>query len=111
MVKINETHTAINLRRILYACLEDYKISLSQVISVTTDNGSNMTCMVKILMEPDITSALESITLGSEEQAQLIDQYPDENIEYVSNIEWCLPYFASRLLLLLICRRQSELGQ
>lgn len=49
MRELNESHTADYLSNILEAVLAEYEVELAQVISITTDNGSNMLAMVKDL--------------------------------------------------------------
>lgn len=49
MKELNEAHTAEYLSSILLQVLGEFEIDLSQVISITTDNGSNMLAMVKDL--------------------------------------------------------------
>lgn len=47
MIELKQAHTAEYLADILVDALNEYGISLNQVISITTDNGSNMVCMTK----------------------------------------------------------------
>lgn len=49
MRELNSAHTAEYLGNVLQDVLNEYGVSLSQIISVTTDNGSNMLAMVKDL--------------------------------------------------------------
>lgn len=49
MKQLYQSHTAEHLSCILQQVLGEYEIDLEQVISITTDNGSNMLAMVKNL--------------------------------------------------------------
>lgn len=47
MRELNQSHTAEHLAKELLKILAEYDINLDQVISITTDNGTNMLAMVK----------------------------------------------------------------
>lgn len=49
MKELHQSHTAKYLSSVLQQVLNEYEIDLPQVISITTDNGSNMLAMVKDL--------------------------------------------------------------
>lgn len=47
MRELKKSHTAIYLADVLLEVLSEYEITLEQIISITTDNGSNMVAMVR----------------------------------------------------------------
>lgn len=70
MRELKQSHTAIHLADVLLKILAEYEIALKQVLSITTDNGSNMLAMVKevehILLE--MRDGIGSQSPGCEEQ-------------------------------------------
>ena len=44
-------HSAINLKKLVLECLQKYNIYPRHIYSVTSDNGSNLIKMVKIMDE------------------------------------------------------------
>lgn len=73
MCELNQSHTAVYLSDVLQEALTEYEIDLSQVISITTDNGSNMLAMVK-----DLENRLFEDT---DEQDQNNNQNADSSID------------------------------
>lgn len=54
MIDVNFlAHTAKNIKSMLKECLEEYKISHGQVISITSDNAANMLAMSNLFTEED----------------------------------------------------------
>ncbi len=51
MKELTESQTGLYLKRQILETIEQYGISISQIYSVTTDNGANMLNAVKRLME------------------------------------------------------------
>lgn len=49
MIQLTHSHTGANVRDEILACLNAFEIKPSQVVSVTSDNASNMLAMVKLL--------------------------------------------------------------
>lgn len=47
MSEMNISHSSINLKNLIMHRLEHYAINIAQVISITTDNASNMIAMLK----------------------------------------------------------------
>lgn len=47
MILLNESHTAVNIKNKILACLQLFEIKPAQIISITTDNASNMLAMIK----------------------------------------------------------------
>ena len=72
-----ESCTSDYLITILKDVLKDFKIPLSRVFCITTDNGSNMIKAVK-LMQEDINWPLEVIDV---DQVPIIDEVEDDNFE------------------------------
>lgn len=48
MIQLTSSHTAVNINAEIISCLQKFDIKPSQVISITSDNASNMLAMVKI---------------------------------------------------------------
>lgn len=63
MKELNRAHTAEYLSSILLQVLDEFEIDLSQVINITTDNGSNMLGMVK-----DLENKLFGVTNHQEDE-------------------------------------------
>lgn len=47
MILLCESHTAENIKNKMLACLKIFDIKASQIVSITTDNASNMISMIK----------------------------------------------------------------
>lgn len=47
MILLNVSHTALNVQNEILACLKLFDIKTSQVVSITSDNASNMLVMIK----------------------------------------------------------------
>lgn len=48
MKKISVAHTAVNIKEIIMKCLQEFGIETWQIISITTDNASNMISMINL---------------------------------------------------------------
>lgn len=59
MRELDQAHTAHYLSKVLQEVLAEYEINLNQVISITTDNGSNMLAMVMNLENKLFSEDLE----------------------------------------------------
>lgn len=46
MIEMKESHTAAYILKLIKACLNTYEISSQQIVSITSDNASNMTSMM-----------------------------------------------------------------
>lgn len=53
MEELHEAHTGFYLSEVIRKCLKEYDVDVSQIISVTTDNGRNMIKMIEQLNESD----------------------------------------------------------
>lgn len=53
MEELHESHTGFYLSEVIRKCLKKYDIDVSQIISITTDNGRNMIKMIEHLNESD----------------------------------------------------------
>lgn len=51
MIQLTESHSSVNLMRLIFDRLSLYGINKEQLISVTTDNAANMTCMIRHMNE------------------------------------------------------------
>lgn len=49
MILLTESHTAENIKVEILACLQKFGIKASQLISITSDNASNMLAMIKLV--------------------------------------------------------------
>ena len=67
-------HCSIDLKNILLSVLDDYDIKISQVLSIITDNASNMLAVSKILQE-EIQDDIESYSEKNNN-----DEYLNENM-------------------------------
>lgn len=47
MILLNKSHTAVNIKNEILVCLKKFDIEPSQIISITSDNASNMLAMIK----------------------------------------------------------------
>lgn len=47
MILLSDAHTALNVKNKILACLHTFDINPSQIVSITTDNASNMLAMIK----------------------------------------------------------------
>lgn len=93
MKHIHSAHTAINIKSVLLACLSEYQINISQVSSVTSDNGSNMVAiaMIRLLREGEIENSGEEIVIDDENEdsggtSSAMNQYEycaDDDLEHV----------------------------
>lgn len=85
-----ERATKENIQRILSNILEEYGISVEQVLSVAHDNGQNMVASVKLLKKlintNDDTVADEPYCLKAEKE--LLDEFSENNSENAT-IEEC----------------------
>lgn len=61
MTELTEPHTASYIKKIFLAVIESYGISLKQVFTITTDNGSNMLKSVQLLSEKSEISSNDDI--------------------------------------------------
>lgn len=51
MIQLTESHSSVNLMRLIFDRLIFFGINKNQLISVTTDNAANMTCMIRLMNE------------------------------------------------------------
>lgn len=47
MILLSKSHTAVNIKNEILACLKKFDIEASHVVSITSDNASNMLSMIK----------------------------------------------------------------
>lgn len=93
MRELKQSHTADYLAEVLLKVLGEYEIKLDQVISITTDNGSNMLAMIKNLEKKlfgysDCSSDLENDTNAEPaEPHQNHEHYHDLEHDIEDNIE------------------------
>lgn len=84
ITEVNCRQTAFNLREILIKILDIYNISISQILSITTDNGANFKKMNKLISDSlDTESENEENTVTSELDISvtLFDDVTDDNDE------------------------------
>lgn len=60
MILLTSSHTGANIEAEILACLDKLDIKPAQVISITTDNGSNMLKMVKLFNHKSGTDTTEN---------------------------------------------------
>lgn len=73
MCELKQAHTADYLSNMLQQVLSEYEVDLSQVISITTDNGSNMLAMVKNLENKLFEDSDAQVEEEEEENSEIAD--------------------------------------
>lgn len=58
MIEMKESHTAVYISKLMKECLTLYNISTKQIISITSDNASNMIAMVNHFNAGDLHEGL-----------------------------------------------------
>lgn len=85
MRELKESHTAVYLSEVLLQILNEFGINLNQIISITTDNGSNMLAMVneveRILLD------MRNNTTQCENQNQLLSNQTALAFDFSRNEE------------------------
>lgn len=86
MRELKDSHTANYLAEVLLEILNEYGISLKQVLSITTDNGSNMLAMVREI-ERILLNFRDDISAQASEdrllQSQIESAEPSQNDENI----------------------------
>lgn len=72
LIELTERHNADYIAELIYECLLSYKIEISQVVSLTTDNAANMLATVKRLNE--IFESSDSNQEEEEEEEEPLDK-------------------------------------
>ena len=75
VVQVDKGQTAEYLKKIVCDCLAKFGISLNQVLSITTDNASNMACAAKKLSELGI----EMVAAQDDDDVPLVEYQFREN--------------------------------
>lgn len=83
MSEIKTTHTAEHLKDLLIQSLMKFNIEKSQIYTITTDNGSNMLKMVKLLQKENINVDDEKEDESSDE---IDDVTEDINVDINENL-------------------------
>lgn len=82
LIELTESHTAEYIAEELIKCLESYKIKLTQIISITTDNAANMAATIKRLNEACEESVEENVNTEKPDVSEdTILFISDENFE------------------------------
>lgn len=75
MIQLITSHTALHIKDEILACLKTFNIKPSQIISITSDNASNMLAMIKLFNQEseggDIIDENEHIEAGEEAEADI----------------------------------------
>lgn len=85
MHQLKKSHTAQYLADVLSRVLSDYGIDLAQVLTITTDSGSNMLAMVKDI-EKKLFESTEDELISSEVQSTS-ETYTPEPVEGDASID------------------------
>lgn len=72
MCEFKARRTAQNIKVALWDCLNEYDVPHEQIISITSDNASNMTAMIKIFDDKGEDEELE-LNLDSNAPEQLME--------------------------------------
>jgi hypothetical protein len=87
MSEIYERHTGQNIKDKVIEILASYEIKREQILSITTDNGSNMITAVAAMNKNSIDSEEESSTSEEIDEEDLIYKQMLQDEEYVNKIE------------------------
>lgn len=81
MMELNESHTGIYLANLIIERLKVINVDLKQIVTITTDNGSNVLKMVR-----DVHSHLQSAVEESRQQVTSLQNTPNRNNETLHDI-------------------------
>lgn len=87
MINLNTSHTGAYLKSVIEEVLEVYGIRIEQVISMTTDNGSNMLKMIKMFNRSSTDSSDDDDEIDyeeispEEENAADIGDFSEQEVE------------------------------
>lgn len=84
MVDMTVSHTAENLMNAIVNRSKFYEIEMHQVLSITTDNASNMSAMVNLMNANESNANRERV----EERIETPDDDDDDNEEDGSDSDW-----------------------
>ncbi len=65
--ELNDRQTGVTLKRMILDVLKEHEINMSQVYSITTDNGANIVLAVKLLVQHGLNLQTENNELENEE--------------------------------------------
>lgn len=85
MILFKESHTALNIKNKLMACLTLFGIKPNRIVSITSDNASNMIAMVKTFNQAveDEQGGIDNDADGDDDESDANDEFdiPVEEIE------------------------------
>lgn len=87
MVLLSKAQTSENIRIQISACLEMFGIQPNQVVSITTDNGSNMLAMVKLFNKDQEQSSGSDNNETSNDNDTNLDENENENLYEIPDEE------------------------
>ena len=97
MRELFDRHTGIDLKNILLQVLADYGVSISQIYSVTTDNGADMLNAVKRLVQDSSSQLTARNALQDDEDVdELSDNEFGGNITLVFSVINIIIWFIGR---------------
>lgn len=85
-LEVHIRHTGENLKRIILEELERYNVKATQIYTVTTDNGSNLLCAVKLMRDAPIEAGNEET--DDEENEEDIDEDSAALSDTIQNAAW-----------------------
>lgn len=83
MINMAESHTAVNIKEKILACLKRFGMQPNQVVSITSDNASNMLAMIKVFNRE--LSASNNIT--SHEEHNINEDIEMPQVLYIADGE------------------------
>lgn len=86
MILLSEAHTAENIKNKMLACLKIFDIKASQIVSITTDNASNMIAMIKSFNQVADNSSDEDDNADNENENDFLNNDFDVPIEEIEKI-------------------------
>lgn len=84
LIELIESHTGINLSRVLYECSKKFGIEKRRIISITTDNGKNVVKMIRDfneINESSDTMGESTVNLACRSLFHELDESDDEKID------------------------------
>ena len=82
---MEESHTAVYIRKLICDVLKDYGLTAKNVYTTTTDNGSNMV-KLSTLIEKEQNSILPEISQMEEEYEEIEERSSDESEEISDDV-------------------------
>lgn len=92
-IELKSSHTALYIKEVITNCLLMFDISIEQVISITTDNGSNMLAMIDLFNDdvydeniPDLDNVDEPSQISGEDDADSVSVCPNRIFLFIGQL-------------------------